>query len=226
VPSTYSQPTERPLRRDARQNRDRILVAARAAFAELGIDASVEEIAVRAGVGIGTLYRRFPTKDELIGAVFEEHLGQIASAATSALEQGDPWAAFLGYLSYVVELQATDRGISEILGAHPHTETLVARARARLRPLVQELIARAQASGELRPDVGYEDVSVLLWTTGRVVDATRDVEPSFWRRYLALLVDGLRTGSATPLPRPPLSAAQHGRAMTRFTSARERGARG
>jgi AcrR family transcriptional regulator len=226
VPSTYSQPTERPLRRDARQNRDRILVAARAAFAELGIEASVEEIAVRAGVGIGTLYRRFPTKDELIGAVFEEHLEQIVSAAESALEQGDAWAAFLGYLSYVVELQATDRGISEILGAHLHTETLVARARTRLRPLVQELVARAQASGELRPDVVYEDVSVLLWTTGRVVDATRDVEPAFWRRYLALLVDGLRTGSATPLPRPPLSAAQHGRAMTRFTSARERTARG
>ena len=226
MPSTYPTATGRPLRRDARQNRDRILVAARAAFAERGVDASVEEIAVRAGVGIGTLYRRFPTKDALIGAVFEEHLEQIASAAEGALELDDAWAAFLGYLSYVVELQATDRGISEILGAHLHTEALVARARSRLRPLVQELIARAQASGELRPDVVYEDVSVLLWTTGRVVDATRDVEPAFWQRYLALLADGLRTASATPLPRPPLSAAQHGRAMTRFTGARESTARG
>jgi AcrR family transcriptional regulator len=225
MPSTYPTATERPLRRDARQNRDRILVAARAAFAELGIDASVEEIAVRAGVGIGTLYRRFPTKDELIGAVFDEHLEQIASTAESALEQDDAWAAFLGYLTHVVELQASDRGISEILGAHPHTATLVARARTRLRPLVQELIARAQTSGQLRPDVVYEDVSVLLWTTGRVVDATRDVEPAFWRRYLALLVDGLRTGSATPLPRPPLTAGQHGRAMTRFTGPRVRPAR-
>jgi AcrR family transcriptional regulator len=226
MPSTYPKATGRPLRRDARQNRARILVAARTAFAELGIDASVEEIAVRAGVGIGTVYRRFPTKDELIGAVFEEHLEQIASAAEGALERDDAWAAFLDYLSYVVELQATDRGISEILGAHPHTETLVARARTRLRPLVQELIAGARASGQLRPDVVYEDVSVLLWTTGRVVDATRDVEPAFWQRYLALVVDGLRTGSATPLPRPPLSAAQHGRAMTRFTGSRERTARG
>jgi AcrR family transcriptional regulator len=225
MPSTYLAADERPLRRDARENRDRILAAARAAFAELGVEASVEEIAARAGVGIGTLYRRFPTKDELIGAVFEEHLEQIASAAESALEQDDAWAAFLGYLAYVVELQATDRGISEILGAHPHTETLVAQARTRLRPLVQELVARAQASGQLRPDVVYEDVSVLLWTTGRVVDATRDVEPAFWQRYLALLVDGLRTGSATPLPRPPLSAAQHGQAMTRFTGARDRRAR-
>jgi AcrR family transcriptional regulator len=119
MPSTYPTAAERPLRRDARQNRDRILVAARAAFAERGVDASVEEIAVRAGVGIGTLYRRFPTKDELIGAVFGEHLEQIASAAEAALERDDPWPAFLGYLSYVVELQAIDRGISEILGAHP-----------------------------------------------------------------------------------------------------------
>jgi AcrR family transcriptional regulator len=217
MPSTYSDPPTRPLRRDARENRDRILAAARATFAELGVDASVEQIACRAGVGIGTLYRRFPTKDELIDAVFEEHLEQIAAAAREALERPDTWEALLGYLEHVVGLQAADRGISEILGAHRHSEKLVARARGRLRPLVKQLIARAQESGELRPDVVYEDVSVLLWTTGRVADATRDVQPEFWRRYLALLVDGLRSESATPLPRRPLSSAQHGRAMTRFT---------
>ena len=89
-------------------------------------------------------------------------------------------------------MQANDRGLSQILGAHLSAEDLVSRARTRLRPLVQKLIEQAQAAGELRPDVVYEDVSVLLWTTGRVVDATRDVEPEFWQRYLALAVDGLR----------------------------------
>ena len=219
-PPAASPPPERPLRRDARENRDRILTAARAAFAELGIEASVEEIASRAEVGVGTLYRRFPTKDALIDAVFEEHLEQIAAAAEQALAGDDAWASFLGYLTRVVELQATDRGLSEVLGAYVRGEDLVARARARLRPLVEQLIAQAQESGALRTDIVYEDVSVLLWTTGRVIDATRDVEPEFWQRYLALMVDGLRAGSASPLPRPALTPATHGAAMRRFMQER------
>lgn len=218
--STYSGGAERPLRRDARENRESILEAARGAFAELGIDASVEEIACRAGVGMGTLYRRFPTKDALIDAVFEEHLDRMAAAAERALDATDAWEALLDYLSYVVGLQATDRGLSEILGAHLRTEQLVARARSRLRPLVQRLIIRAQETGKLREDVVFEDVSVLLWTTGRVVDATREIAPEFWQRYLALMVDGLRAHHASPLPQPPLTAAKHREAMRRFTQQR------
>ena len=221
--STYPPPDPRPLRRDARENRDRILAAARAAFAELGLDAGVEEIAGRAGVGMGTLYRRFPTKDALIDAVFEEHLDHLAAAAEEALEQPDPWEGLLAYLAGVVRLQSSDRGFSEVIGARLDREQLLARARTRIRPLVEELVLRAQAAGSLRPDVAYEDISVLLWTTGRVVDATRDVEPQFWQRYLALLVDGLRAGRATPLPRPPLTPAKHNAAMQRFMQQRGRG---
>jgi AcrR family transcriptional regulator len=215
--STYAVTAERPLRRDARENRERILEAARGAFAELGIDASVEEIACRANVGIGTLYRRFPTKDALIDAVFEAHLDNIAAAAEQALEETDAWEALLGYLAFVVGLQAADRGLSEIVGANLRTEHLVGRARTRLRPLVQRLIKRAQKTGKLRADIVYEDVSVLLWTTGRVVDATREVAPDFWQRYLALIVDGLRAHDASRLPQPPLTAAKHREAMRRFT---------
>jgi AcrR family transcriptional regulator len=214
------------LRRDARENRDRILAAARTAFAEHGIDAGVEEIASRAGVGMGTLYRRFPTKDALIDAVFEEHLDRVAAAAEHALAAPDPWDGLLGYLTHVVGLQAADRGLSEILGAHLRTEQLLKRARTRIRPLVEQLIVRAQEDGGLRGDVVYEDISVLLWTTGRVVDATRDVEPEFWQRYLALTVDGLRAHSATPLPRPPLTPTKHSAAMHRFTQQRTRTVRG
>jgi AcrR family transcriptional regulator len=222
APSAYGTAGERPLRRDARENRDRILAAARQAFAELGTEASVEEIAARAGVGVGTLYRRFPTKDALAEAVFEEHLDRVAAAATAALEADDPWEGLLGYLTHVVGLQAADRGLSEIMGAALRSEQVLGRARTRLRPLVEELIVRAQAAGDLREDVTYEDVSVLLWTTGRVVDATRDIAPGFWRRYLALLVDGLRAGSATELPRRPLTPSEHAAAMRAFNAERRR----
>jgi AcrR family transcriptional regulator len=221
--STYPPPDPRPLRRDARENRERILVAAHEAFAELGLDAGVEEIAFRAGVGMGTLYRRFPTKDALIDAVFEGHLDRLAGSAEAALEEPDPWQGLLGYLAGVVRLQSSDRGFSEVLGAHLRSEQLLTRARTRIRPLVEELVLRAQAAGSLRPDVAYEDISVILWTTGRVVDATRDVEPQFWQRYLALVVDGLRTESASPLPRPPLTPAKHSAAMQRFMQERGRG---
>lgn len=226
APSTYAEPGGRPLRRDARENRERILEAARRAFAEDGIDVSVEEIAARAGVGIGTLYRRFPTKDALIDAVFEDHLERIAAAAVEALDADDAWEGLLEYLGYVVGLQAADRGLSEILGTQLRTEQLIARARSRLRPLVQRLLERAQVAGELRTDVVYEDVSVLLWTTGRVADATREIAPEFWQRYLTLLSDGLRARNASPLPRPPLTATKHRRAMSRFSQPRSREADG
>ena len=222
--SAYGATGERQLRRDARENRDRILVAAREAFAERGMEASVEEIAARAGVGVGTLYRRFPTKDALAEAVFEAHLERVAAYAEEALEAPDPWGGLLGYLTHVVGLQAADRGLSEIMGAALRTEQLLGRARTRLRPLVEEVIARAQATGDLREDVSYEDVSVLLWTTGRVVDATRDIAPEFWRRYLALLVDGLRAESASKLPRPPLTPVEHAAAMHAFNAQRRRDA--
>jgi AcrR family transcriptional regulator len=224
IHSAYGTAGERPLRRDARENRDRILAAAREAFAELGMEASVEEIAARAGVGVGTFYRRFPTKDALAEAVFEAHLDRVAEAATEALEAVDPWKGLLDYLTHVVGLQAADRGLSEIMGAALRSEEVLGRARTRLRPLVEELIARARNAGDLRADVTCEDVSVLLWTTGRVVDATSDIAPVFWRRYLALLVDGLRSGSATPLPRAPLTRDEHAAAMRAFNAQRRRGA--
>jgi AcrR family transcriptional regulator len=220
VSSAYSRTAAPPLRRDARENRERVLEAARHAFAELGIGASVEEIAWRAGVGMGTLYRRFPTKDALVDAIFEEHLEQIAAVALDACDAADTWQALIDFLTHVVELQASDRGLSEILGAHLRAEQLVARGRARLRPIVRHLIVRAQEAGKLRPDVVYEDIAVLLWTTGRVVDATRDVAPEFWQRYLALVVDGLRAQDASSLPQPPLTGPKYREAMRSFARRR------
>ena len=115
-----------------------------------------------------------------------------------------------------MSLQAENRGFAEICAVHRRDPSLLAKSRARLTPLLSRLIERAQQAGALRPDVVYEDISLLLWTSGRVVDSTRDVAPEFWRRHLTLTLDGLRAGDASPLPHPPLTAAQHATAMERL----------
>jgi AcrR family transcriptional regulator len=220
VPSVSEQIVEQPagreLRRDALANRGRILLAADEAFAERGLEASVEEIARRAGVGIGTLYRRFPSKTALVDAIFEDRLEELAGIAREALGSDDAWEGLCRFLEQAVSLQAQNRGFCEIVAVHLRDENLLAKARARVRPLLVSLIERAQAAGALRPEVVYEDISVLLWTSGRVVDATREVAPEFWRRFLALAVDGLRVRGAALLPHPPLSPAQHEQAMERL----------
>ncbi len=194
------------------------MLAADEVFARHGLEASVEEIARHAGVGMGTLYRRFPNKAALIDAIFEGHLEELARVAQRALDNDDPWNGLCRFLEQVVSQQASNRGFAEIVAVHVQNEHLLATARARLKPLLRRLIERAQAAGALRSDVDYEDISVLLWTSARVVDATREIAPEFWRRHLALALDGLRALDATPLPHPPLTAAQHADAMERLAA--------
>lgn len=203
--------TSAPLRRDARANRDRILEAARVSFATGGIDVSVEEIAQRAGVGMGTLYRRFPTKEDLIDAVLEDSFGAFSAAAEHSLEEDDPWAGFSGFLERTMELHAENRALKDVLATGEHGRERLEAARERLRPLLRELIERAQASGDLRPDFTPQDLPLVFWTGGRVIEASSDVAPELWRRYLGILLDGLRAGAASPLPRPALTRAQLGR---------------
>jgi AcrR family transcriptional regulator len=184
------------------------MVAARAAFAADGVDVSVEEIARRAGVGMGTLYRRFPTKEELIDAVLDDALAEICSAAEAALTEKDAWAGFSAFLERVLELHAQNRGVKDAIARRTRGGGRVEAARGRLRPLVSRLIARAQAEGSLRTDFTAEDVPMLLWAGGRVAELTSEVAPDLWRRHLGLVLDGLRAGTATPLPHPPLGRAQ------------------
>jgi AcrR family transcriptional regulator len=198
----------RPLRSDAARNRDRLLEAARASFAADGIDVSVEEIARRAGVGMGTLYRRFPTKEHLVDAVLEDVLGEICLAAEAALDEHDAWAGFERFLDCVFELHVRNRGLKDVIAERTHGRQRLESARAHLRPLVAELIARAQAQGALRSDFTPEDMPMLFWTGGRVAEMTSAVAPDLWRRYLGLVLDGLRADAATPLSQPPLTRAQ------------------
>ncbi len=200
------------LRRDARENRNRILAAARAAFAAEGVDVPVEAIADRAGVGMGTLYRRFPTKHDLVQAVIEESLDAFVVAAEEGLAEDDPWTGFTGFVERVLELHVENRALREVLAGteHGHARDAV---RRRVRPLVRRLIERAHADGSLRPDFAPEDMPLVFMTAGRVLEAGRGVAPDLWRRYLGLLLDGLRAGGATPLPRGPLTQVQMNRLL-------------
>jgi AcrR family transcriptional regulator len=205
----------RALRRDAERNRDRIVEAARTAFAADGIGATVEEIARRAGVGMGTLYRRFPTKGDLIDAVLEDAVAEVCQAAQSALEEEDAWIGFTAFLERVFELHMRNRGLKDVIASGEHDLRRLEAARARMRPLVARVVSRAQEQGTLRPDFAAEDVPLLFWTGGRVAELTADVAPELWRRYLGFVLDGLRAEAATPLPRRPLTRTQLDRIHTR-----------
>ncbi len=209
---------ERPLRRDAQANRERIVAAARAVFAAGGIEAPVEEIARAAGVGMGTLYRRFPTKEDLVDAVLEDAFGQFVRVAEEALAEEDAWVGFSGFLEGALTLHGADRGLKDLVASSRHGLARTEAMRARLRPLIRRLVERAQEQGTLRSDFTPEDVPVVFWTAGRVIEATSQVAPDFWRRYLGLLLDGLRAGAATPLPHPPLTRTELERATGRRSS--------
>ena len=202
------------LRRDAQRNRDAILTAARRLFCDQGLEAPLEEIARRAGVGIGTLYRRFPSRVELLDAVLADTLQAHMAVAEQALAMDDPWEGFCFYLEEALRLQASDRSLNDALGMRfPRTPALEA-ARRRLYDLGGQLIARAQRSGQLRSDFTHEDLAFVTWANSRILQAVRAAgAPDAWRRHLAFLLDGFRADRAHPLPEPPLAPRQVYRAM-------------
>jgi AcrR family transcriptional regulator len=193
---------ERPLRADAQRNRQLILEAARALFAERGLAVSLDELAARAGVGVATVYRRFPDKEDLIDALFEDRIGELAKIAADALESDDAWLGLATFLESGLALQAADRGLHEVLLGSIHGRERLEHARSQMKPLVEGLVSRAQASGELRPDVEATDMPLIHLMLGAVVDYTRDIEPEAWRRFLTIVLDGLRADRRKPTPLP------------------------
>jgi AcrR family transcriptional regulator len=201
---------ERPLRRDAARNRERILAAAAEVFASRGLEVTLDDIAHHAGVGVGTVYRRFRDKEELIDALFDDSMEAVVTAAEKALAGDDPWLGLEGFLVDIFELQAVDRGLRELSFAGRHGRERVARARAQLEPLLGELVERSQATGALRDDVSVEDVMVIQKMLAHVIDLAGSESPDLWRRYLTIVLDGLRTrrDGPTPLPVPALAHGQ------------------
>jgi AcrR family transcriptional regulator len=198
--STSPPAGERPLRRDAERNRLRILEAAREVFADRGFDASLDQIAAHAGVGVGTVYRRFPDKDTLIDALFEDRIGEVAAAGQRALTASDPWQGLVDFLQQTNALLARDRGLKQALlsrGAH-RTE----HAREKIVPIATELVARAQQAGTLRADLDPLDLPIIQLMVSAIAEFTREVSPELWQRALTIIIDGLATTRQTPTPLP------------------------
>ena len=212
--TTPDRPAPRPLRRDAQRNREAIVEAARQVFCDQGLEAPLEQIARHARVGIATLYRRFPSRAALLDAVLTVDLQAHIDAAEYALAIDDPWDGFAFYLEQSCRLQATDRGLNDVMGMRFPRATAVEAAKARLFELVGRVVDRAQQSGQLRADLTLEDLAFLNWANARILPAVRAAgAPDAWRRPLGLLLDGLRAERAHPLPHPPLSPQQVHRAM-------------
>ena len=191
----------RPLRADAARNRDRVLCAAREAFAERGTEVSVPEIAERAGVGVATIYRSFPTKRDLVAAVVLERFRAFEAFGQEALARDDPWEAFTAMIRRGCGLQAQDRAFSEVL-AEALDVPEVREQRDRVLGITRELMRRAQASGQMRADIVPEDLPLLLSGLGGSL-AMVDRSTGLWERLLSLVLDGLRAEGAHPLPVGP-----------------------
>ncbi len=203
------------LRADAERNRQRIVAAARQAFAEGGIDVAMDEVARRAGVGVGTLYRRYPTRAALITAAFEPKMTAYANAAKEALVDPDPWRGFCGYVETICAMQAEDRGFTSVLTMSFPTAKRFEADRDRAFADFVTLINRAKASGKLRADFVAEDLPMLLMANAGVLTATTDTAPETSRRLVAYFIQGCAPRTVQPLPDPP-SPRQMYRAMLRF----------
>ena len=186
--------TQRPLRADARRNREKVVAAAAAAFAETGLDAQVEDIARQAGVGVGTLYRHFPTKDALVAALAEEHFERLADTVEAALEErGDGWETFAATIWRIADTVAADVAWCEIVGGHPTRGPGGARPGSiAWPPSTSTLLARAQESGAMRADVTFADISTIMCGFGHIAAAQRAGAALDWKRYLDIALDGLR----------------------------------
>jgi AcrR family transcriptional regulator len=191
---------ERALRVDAERNRTRILAAAREVFAERGLGVTMHDIAEHAGVGVGTMYRNWPNKDALIEALFVDGMTAVAAVARQAMEVEDPWAGLVAFLDGILALQAADRGLKEVMIGRPDTSSGVDPGHDRFTAIAAGLLARVQASGQLRTDLQPSDIALVQLMVGEIIDVTRDVDTRVWRRCLGLILDGLRTQAATALP--------------------------
>jgi len=215
------EPTMRmPRRRDAREHRDRLIAAAQAEFAAHGVDASLEKIARGAGVAIGTLYRHFPKRLDLLMAAFAPRVEEFFDGADKALAIADPWDAFVAYLENLFALQAGDRGFNDFLSrrfaGNPETE----RIHDRLCAEIEQVLTRAQQAGRVRSDLALADIVNLIWANGSIMDATSATAPDAWRRSLHLMLDAYRAERAHPIAEPPMTDQQLYDAMVHLSTSR------
>jgi AcrR family transcriptional regulator len=180
----------RPLRADARRNREKIVEAARAAFGEYGLETQMDDIARRAGVGVGTLYRHFPTKDALVRAIVEAHMAAMAEHGREILARdGEPWEQFAGFLRKCAEKNLSDRALAQVLSTQPATTFRDVAADVQLVAVGEQLLQRAQAAGGARADATVDDIPIVMCGLAGVLESWGE---DAGRRYLQLMLDGLR----------------------------------
>ena len=206
---------ERPLRRDAERNRQRILHAAAEVFTQRGLDATLDDVARQARVGVGTVYRRFPDKESLVAELFADRIDAMVAVAEQALMAPDPWQALVSYLEYAAETMASDIGLRQLMMFATYGRDRVAYAREQMRPVVTKLVERAQAAGELRDDFRATDVPLIAYMLAAAAEYASYAQPEVWRRYLTLIIDGLRPSrdGVSPLPTPALTPREMEQSM-------------
>ncbi|MFI7640648.1 TetR/AcrR family transcriptional regulator [Nonomuraea sp. NPDC049400] len=207
-----------PMRSDAERNRGRIIAAARAVFGRDGLNASMASVAREAGVGIATMFRHFPAKEELVAAVFADRMDAYADAVAVALADPDPWHGFTGYIEAACAMQAADYGFADVLTmTFPTAKALEERRNEAYEGMVR-LIDRAKATGRLRADFDPSDLVLMHMANAGVVNATGDAAPDAWRRVVALLIQSFEAPARGTLPASPEHAALY-RAMLRASPA-------
>jgi AcrR family transcriptional regulator len=210
----------RPLRRDARESRAKLVAAAQAEFATNGVDASLEKIAREAGVSIGTLYRHFPARLDLLMAAFRPRLREFVDGANVALKLDDPWEGFVAYLENLFAVQAGDRGFNDFLSRRFPGNDETEHIHDVMCQQIETVLARAQRVGKARPDITQADIVNLIWSNGRIIDATSAQAPTAWRRQLYLMLDAYRAERAHAIPEPPMTDAQLYDAMVHLSQSK------
>ncbi|MBV9173211.1 MAG: TetR/AcrR family transcriptional regulator [Chloroflexi bacterium] len=183
----------RPLRADAQRNRARMLEAARTVFQRDGLAAQMDAIAAEAGLGVGTLYRHFPTREALIDVLIAERMQQLLASAESAANKVDPWAAVEDLLWRFAAFEADDRGMADILSDYRARAMDVPDAPvAAFMERLSAAVARAQSAGAMRADISAMDVLTAVCGLGKMVGPASSNDPDQWRRLVGVLLDGLQ----------------------------------
>ena len=206
----------RPLRRDAQRNHDALLAAAAEVFASRGLDATLDDVAAHAGVGVATAYRHFENKTALIDALFESMIEELVASAKTSLAIADPWEAFTNFLADTIDRQVRNRGLRQVLQSQAG-EQRVSRVRERLTPLIDRLFQRAKAAGMIRTDITVTDIGILVTAIAEIGDISRQIRPNLWRRYYTLLLDAIGT-DGTPLRPRPLTSREFDQAMANLNA--------
>ena len=213
-----------PLRKDAALNRERLLVAAGELFAEQGLEVTLNDIAHRAGVGVGTAYRRFANKEEVIDALFDERFESVIAVAHEALDDPDAWRGLVTFLERSLQLQFGDLGLTQIMNYPQLGNSRINETRDRIAPLMTALVERAIQHGVVRPDFDQTDLFFIQMALSTVAERTRTLAPDLYRRLLTIFLDGIRVDgeSLTTMHTPALSADQVHTLMTQKPRSRRR----